>query len=109
MECLYSRPLLSEQRQELGHSVIRLHLQRDVMSKNRSVPSVVTTSLVFLCLKPSVYLQRHLDEHQEFLDADPDALPFQLLCDAGSLFIGEAPKQLQAQREGGDFQSFYTG
>lgn len=41
------------------------------------------------------YLQWHLDEHKEFLDADPDSLPFELLRDAGPLFVREAPQQLQ--------------
>lgn len=45
-----------------------------------------------------LYLQRHLDEHKEFLDADPDSLAFELLRDAGALFIREAPQKLQRKR-----------
>lgn len=41
-----------------------------------------------------LYLKGHLDEHEELLDADPDSLPLELLCDAGPLFIREAPQQL---------------
>lgn len=44
------------------------------------------------------YLQGHLNEHQEFLDADPDTLPFELMGNAGSLFICEASQQLQSQQ-----------
>lgn len=45
------------------------------------------------------YLQGHLDEHQQLLDADPDPLPFELLSDAGALFIGEASQQLKHNNE----------
>lgn len=41
-----------------------------------------------------LYLQRHLDEHEQLLDADPDPLPFELLRDASPLFICEAPQKL---------------
>lgn len=42
-----------------------------------------------------LYLQRHLDEHQELLDADPDTLPFELLRDASALLVCEASQQLR--------------
>lgn len=50
-----------------------------------------------------LHLQRHLDEHQQLLDADPDPLPFELLRDASPLFIREAPQKLRKKtksREG---------
>lgn len=47
----------------------------------------------------SPHLQRHLNEHKEFLDADPDPLPFELLRDAGPLFVCEAPQQLQKEKK----------
>lgn len=46
-----------------------------------------------------LYLQRHLDEHQELLDADPDALPFELLRDASALLVCEASQQLRQKME----------
>lgn len=48
----------------------------------------------------SPYLQRHLDEHEELLDADPDPLPFELVCDVSPLFICEAPQQLRRENKG---------
>lgn len=50
----------------------------------------------------AAYLQRHLDEHQELFDADPDALSSELMGDTGAFFIREAPQQLQGTRH---FQS----
>lgn len=37
-----------------------------------------------------LYLHWHLDEHEEFLNAYPDPLSFELMRDAGPLFVCEA-------------------
>lgn len=57
-----------------------------------------SSALVISALASVLYLQRHLNEHQEFLDADPDSLSLELLRDAGTLFVCEAPQQLQTQQ-----------
>ena len=40
------------------------------------------------------HLQGHLDEHEEFLNADPNPLPLDLLANRGSLLLSETAKQL---------------
>ena len=41
------------------------------------------------------HLQRHLDEHQHFLDSDPHAFSLHLLGDGSTLLIREVPQELQ--------------
>lgn len=49
---------------------------------------------IMTALMSLAYLKRHLNEHQQFLNADPDSLSFELLRDAGPLFVCEASQQL---------------
>ena len=68
--------------------------------KCRSHHILSVLHLMRVLWRPSPYLQRHLDEHEQLLDADPDPLPFELVCDVSPLFICEAPQQLRRGNKG---------